>query len=328
MSLITRKGRPSFTKTDDGRLRFTRRYNIRSDELEPATINTLVFLPLGTADDKYTNCVLVDHFVTASPSQGVEHDLVRVFEELSDTPVQLGGVQVSAIGGAFIGTHATTFAYVDGQTKPARSFTYRYIVKGDVAGINAQWLALNVTLAATATLPLRYLVSESAVSKGLEHTIFTRTYYEKPDTYAYPRADSYTFPGKIGFDGRNPKVTQPPQTKQTTKTITESYHIGPVVRDSLGFEVLAWATGSVSYVPTNNNPSGYTGYKAYSFAGCIGSVSCAGSNGFFLGKEVDSMAGTISSNPSTYPTGLTVIGSSPSRWAGQIWKKTNTSVTF
>ena len=44
MSLITRKGRPSFTKTDDGRLRFTRRYNIRSDELEPATINTLVFL--------------------------------------------------------------------------------------------------------------------------------------------------------------------------------------------------------------------------------------------------------------------------------------------
>lgn len=328
MSLITKKGRPAFSKTDDGRIRLTRRYELRSDALEPSTLNTLVFLPEGTPDEKYTNCVLVDHYVTPAPSQGVEHELVRIFEELGDTPVRLGGTITGNIPGAYIGTHGITHEYLAGYTKPARSFTYRYIAKGDISGINAQWLALNSTLAAAGDLPERYLVSESSQSKGMVHTIFSRTYYELPDPYAYPRADSYPFPGKIGFNGNIPIITQLPQTKQTTLRVLEQYYIGPVTRDALGFEPIKWSCGTITYRPALNNPGNYDGYKDFSFSNCIGEAAIAQTNGYFLGKAVNVVSGTISSDPSLYPTGEKLISSRPIQWHGQIWKKVNLFVTF
>lgn len=282
---------------------------------------------IGTdAPPGYTDTAVLSR--VSATDDGDLRRITRQYIKASATPAQIGDVVVNDIPGAFVGTHVSTFEYVGGTTKPARSFTYQYIVTGDGTAVAANWFALNATLAASGDLPTRYYVGGQIVRRGLGYTIISRMYYELPSTFSYPRADSYFFPGKVGFDVNIPIVTQEPQTKETTLEIRELYFVGPTTRDALEFEALRWASGSVTYIPETDNPSNLEGKKAYSFSGCLCNVSIAASGGYFLGKKVTSVAGTIDSDPATYPTGKKLIASKPVRWAGQLWKKTNVYVTF
>lgn len=260
--------------------------------------------------------------------QGILRTITRYYLQATDTPEQIGDVRVDDIEGAFVGTHASTYIYVAGQTKSARQFTYQYLVKSDGTVLSAQWLALNTSLAAGGGLPARYYVGGRVVRKGTSSSVIERVYFEKPDTYSYPRADSHFFEGKIGVNGNIPVMTKPPQTRVTTKRIQESYHLGPVDPDALTWEPLAWASGSVQYIPALNNPSNFEGTQGFSFSGCIGRVTLAQIHGYFQGKKVTSVVGLVESEPTDYPTGEELIRSEPVRWAGQIWKKTNVYVTY
>ncbi len=325
-------GRPSLTKTEDGRLRVTRRFKVeRADQTDPATLETAVFDAYLTADVKYTNCLLIKQYASDAADQKAEVVLTQVFEQIGASPVQFGGFAVGDISGAFTGTHASTFIYVAGTTKPARSFTYQYILKGDATLVATNWLPSNDSLPAAGGgtgIPIRYYVGGRIVTQGAIYSIISRTYYELPATFAFPRADTYSFEGKLGANGNIPIVTQPPQTKQTTLEIRESYSLGPVNPDALTWEVLSWATGGLAYRPAVNNPSGVDGYQGFSFSNVIGTVTIAQTNGYFLGIKVTNVTGTVESNPNTYPTGKKLIYSRPVRWAGQIWKTTNIYVTY
>lgn len=321
-------GRPVITKTEDGRKRVTRRFDVVANATDPATLETQVFDAYLTADLKYTDCLLVSQYTGPSSDQKVEVVLTQVFEQIGATPVQFGGVSVGDISGAFTGTHESTFIYVNGTTKPARSFTYQYILSGDATITAANWLASNAILAASGELPNRYYVGGRIVTQGAIYSIISRTYYELPATFAFPRADSYSFEGKIGASGNIPVITQPPQTKQTTLEIREYYSLGPVTPDALTWEPLSWAAGEIAYRPAVNNTGGVDGYQGFSFSNCIGTVTISQTNGYFLGIKVTNVTGTVASNPGTYPTGQKLIYSRPVRWAGQIWKKTNIYVTY
>ncbi|WP_043588075.1 hypothetical protein [Geminisphaera colitermitum] len=85
MSLLRPKGRPRLVKLPDRRLRIIRLYEVRGDAADPASLDT-VFLPWGTPDVKYTQCLLIEQpQLDFAPDQGVEHDLARVYEEIHPT---------------------------------------------------------------------------------------------------------------------------------------------------------------------------------------------------------------------------------------------------
>ena len=278
------------------------------------------------------NTSLVMNRETVSDN-GAIRTINRSYLQANATPAQIGDVSESEIAGAFIGTDETSHAYVDGKTKAARSWTYQYIVAGDGTNVNTNWLALNATLAASGDLPTRYFIHGRVVRQGIVNSVISRTYYEKPDTYSYPRADTYNFPGQVGLNGNIPIVSKLPATRETTLRVEESYFIGPTTRDTLTFEVTQWAQGTITYRPALNNPSNLDGYKQYTFSNCIGTATISQSNGYFLGKQVTAVTGTIDSvwtihTTENYPTGEKLIHSRPVRWAGQMWKKTNTYVTF
>lgn len=321
--IVTQKGRPSLTKTDDGRLRVVRRYNVRADALELATIDTLVFHEYGTADGKYTNCILIDHYVTAATAQGVEHELVRVFEEIGNTPVQLGGVSSRmADSRAFVGTDEDGKVVV-GATRFAREWTVRYIVKGDSTIIDGNWLAVNATKSFGSRTG--YFTGTSTTTKGSIYSTIGRVYTECPDRLVFDRPDRYTFPSKIGLDGPEPCITEPQTTRTVDLEIEETYHVGEVAKQTIEWEVLYWARGTITFTPTGESISGV---KSYVFDGAIGTATISASNRIFNGYKCSTIAGTISSSPDTYPTGKKRIASIPRPWKGDIWKRTNVYVTF
>jgi hypothetical protein len=88
-------GRPELVKLPDGRKQIIERFEVRSDAADPATLETLVFLPWGTPHEVYTDCLLVSQpQLDPSGDQRVEQNLVRVYEEMPDdgTLVQAGPV--------------------------------------------------------------------------------------------------------------------------------------------------------------------------------------------------------------------------------------------
>jgi hypothetical protein len=98
---LRKLGRSRVVKLPDGRKRVIDRFEVFGSAGDPATVDSEVFIAYGTAHPKYTACLLVDQpDLSFSPDQGVEQDLVRVYEEMpaaSATPneVRAGGDQIA-----------------------------------------------------------------------------------------------------------------------------------------------------------------------------------------------------------------------------------------
>ncbi len=313
-------GRPSLTKTEDSRLRVTRRYKVeRADQTDPATLNTVVFDPYLTADVKYTNCLLVRQYTSEASDQKAEVVLTQVFEEISATPVRFGGVDARmADSRAFVDTDVNG-AVVSG-TRFAREWTVRYIMAGDGTVTDGNWLAVNETK--TFGSRTGYLTATSLVLKGVIYSIIARVYNELPSKLVYDRPTRYSFPGTLGISNGVP-IGEPGTTRQVAMEIEETYHIGEVSAQALQYEPLRWASGSVDFTTAGND-----GSKAFSFSGCIGSLSIAASNVYFAGYLCTTLAGVIESYPATYPSGKKRIASDARPWRGDLWKRTNHYITF
>lgn len=87
-------GIPGVTELPDGRKRVIRHTNLAGEATTPENIESKCFAKLGTADREYTDCFLIRQEVGNSPEHGAEQVLVQVFEEITETPVQIDREQV------------------------------------------------------------------------------------------------------------------------------------------------------------------------------------------------------------------------------------------
>ena len=319
LTLCRPKGRPRVGKTEDGRLRVARYYDVRADAIEPAVINAKVFDAWLVPDAKYTNCLLVDQYTTGAPDQGVEVVLTQIFEQMTSGVSRVGDIgSRMADARAYVGTDAS--GKLTGSTRWAREWTVRYVTSTDVTVSDGLWHAVSTSMAFGSRTG--YLTGTSVLGKGQGFTLLVRTYNELPSKYTYPRADRYFFPGGLGVSNGMP-IGFAGVTRQTTLDVEETYHLGEVDPQAIEFEVLSWASGHVNFTS-----GGVDGSKAFNFTGSIGSISTAASDVWFNGLLCSSLSGTIESNPSAYPTGKKRIGSVVNAWRGDIWRRDNIYVTF
>ena len=185
------------------------------------------------------------------------------------------------------------------------------------------WLAISSSLAFGSRTG--YLTFTSVLARANGYSLVSRIYNEVPSKLVYDRAGQYTFPGKLGYSTRmGVYQSEPSTTRQVAFEIEEIYATGELAADSLEYEPIHWAEGVLDYT----RATGEEGAKAFSFPGVIGSRTVSLTNKVFAGYLCSAVAGNVSSNPSTYPTGKKRIGSVSRPWRGDIWRKTNTYLTF
>jgi hypothetical protein len=315
-------GRPRLTKTEDGRLRVTRRFSVRADSTDPANLDTRVFDAYLTADVKYTSCLLVQQYTSEAPDQSVEVVLVQVFEQITGTATRVGDIQAGiASPRAFVDTNGS--GVIVAATRFAREWSVNYVLTGDVSASDGAWLAVSATL--LFGLRTGYLTSTSVLAKANGYSLVRRVYTEQPSKLVYGQRGQYTFPALLGYDSDlGPYIAAPSTTREVTFSIEETYHVGEPSATALGYEPIYWAQGIVNYTRS----TGEEGAKAFNFPGAIGNVTISMSNRVFAGYLCSSVAGTVASSPTTYPTGAKIISSRISPWRGDIWIRRNVSVTF
>lgn len=329
-------GEASVEKLPDGRKRITRRWEVISDLYRPDQIEAQCFqawltpdgqfdgsfaaaIVGGRADVHYPTLLLVDQGLGAPRERQAKAVLWKVYEEIGATPSQVGPVEAGMAGArAYVDTNGS--GKIVGGTRFAREWTVRFTVTGDVTASDGQWLAVN----SPRTFGARtgYHTTSALVAQANGVSMFTRTYTELPSRLVYDRPTRYPFPGTLGIQNGVPYGI-PGATRQVPMEIEETYHVGEVAAQAIEFEVLSWAAGTVNFTTAGN-----TGSKGFSFTGCIGELTITGSNNYFAGYLCTALAGVISSNPATYPTGKKRIASDTSPWKGDIWKRTNAYITF
>lgn len=321
------KGRPRLTLTEDNRLRVTRFFEVRAENLEPAVLQSRVFDAYLTADSKYTDCVLVDQFTSPAADQTVEVTLTQVFEQITGTETRVGSIQVRAAGGhTYVNT--TAAGLIQASTKFAREWVANYVVTGDAAaGSTTNWLNVNTTLVLGTgpTATTGYLTGCSVIARASGYALIARTFTELPSKFVYGQRGQYTFPAKLGYSSDlGPYISEPSATREVEFSIEETYHTSEPAADSLDYEPIYWARGVVNYT----RATGEEGAKAFNFPGAIGSITVSMSNRVFAGYLCSSVSGTVASSPSTYPSGEKRISSKIYQWKGALWMKRNTSLTF
>lgn len=308
---LTEIGFPQYSRGEEDRKTISRSFVVlpSPDGAEPMAIQGVIGV------ETFNGCVCS----RADADQNRTRVLIRkTYIEATDVPAQIGDVIVQDLGdaGAFKGT--------PGNYKPARVFVYRYLVKGGSPN-DALWLTLNTQFGATG----RYYTGGGMVIRGTAYTVVQREYTELPSTYEYHVTDRYPFPGVIALrsDGV-PYVSETPTTRVTSVRVVESYHLGEPEPSALGYDPQRWTSGTVRYVPSENNSGNLEGYDDYDFAQCLGTFGTTAVNKYYRGVRCSSIITNFSSVPAEKPSGMQCISSVPRRWRGQIWKRTDQHVTF
>lgn len=306
-------GYPLYVRGEDDRKTVRRLFTILPgvSGAEPAALQGVIGV------ETFDGCVCIDARIE-------EHSKARVlisktYAQATASPVQIGDVIVRDL------TEEGAFKITEGPVyKPARAYVYRYLVSG-ASPAEADWLALNTQLASTG----RYYTGGGIRIRGAAYSIIEREYTELPDTYTYTVYDRFPFPGTIALrsDGV-PYVNSSPVTRVVPVTVVESYHLGEPVATALGYDPQKWTSGTVEYTPTDNNPSNLEGYDDYEFPQCLGTFGTSAFNKYYKGLKCSSVISSFASTPAFKPSGAVIISSVPRRWRGQIWRKTNQTVTF
>lgn len=255
-------------------------------------------------------------------NDGTLRTITRYYLKASSTPQILGDTTAAiADPRAFVDT--VSGEIVAGTTLFSREWTVRFLVAGDASIGDTHWFSVSASRSFGSRVGK--LTNTRIERQGLGYSIIVRVYTEIPDRLVRHVRDNYTFPGELGLDGPEPYVSKPSTTRETTIEVEEIYYDGEPAPQTLEFEVLWWAQGSINFTPKGGTE---TGSKPYSFPGVIGSVTITLNDRYFNGYLCAVLAGVIESNPTDYPSGRKRISSRPAPWRGDIWKLTNLYVTF
>jgi len=272
---------------------------------------------------RFADLILVDQsFGSDIVNRASAVVLTKVYETVGEGLLQVGDVECG-VGDerAFVGTAAGGGVLVG--TRFAREWRIRYVIRGDVSGDDAVWPAVNSTRLFGGKTG--YFTGGGVVVKNGGYSFLDYRYNELPSRLVYNEVGSYTFPGKLGYSSdMGVYEAEPSTTRQVSFEMDETYSVGEVGADALGYEPIYWAQGVVSYT----RDTGESGAKAFNFPGVIGFRSVGLTNKVFAGALCSTVNGTVTSSPSTYPTGKRLIRSSVAPWKGNIWKKTNVFLTF
>ena len=339
---------PDLEVLPDGRLRLIRYHHAGQNW----AITEDMFPPYLTPDALATDLLLtqkklVDHRAV-DPFGKLKHRkiLIVTFDALpaaGAVPVQYGNPEVRAAEGAFKlpgGSTSPGFS-LPGQSsvmKPAREFTYKYMVGGD-STVNNDWLAENVRyyadLGNNGGVPPdgeseRYFVGQRTISEGVIFGTIEATFCELPDTYTYPENINFRIPGLGQGQGSMPQVSfsDPITIEDISCSVSEAYHLGAPSPASPTFQVTQWATVTETFTPdaSGQEQQIVTGYSGY-LAGASGTVVATGT-WLWRGVLVTGLTVEVVSVPTTVPSGLTSVQLKQERWKGNIWRTRTKSFAF
>ena len=152
-------------------------------------------------------------------------------------------------------------------------------------------------------------------------------YITLPTDYNYPKQVSFTVPGLI--IAANPPIIKPPINRNLMATAYVTHTLTPAT--DVPYSIVNCASLSISYKRKDNN---LQDGKVTAYDGYVGSSSYVGSNVTFMGVDVYTVAVTVSgANPTTQPSGLTVLGVSCEKYltatdGTTVWRNVVIKYTF
>lgn len=287
-------GNPGYSRGEDDRKQINRTLVKLASATEPSDLDSAI----GVLE--LEGCVLA----RISATQDAAICRIReTYLEATDTPVEIGKPDIRQIPG----TKSPATGLTDAG---ARQWTHRFLVKAGSGDISSgQWLDYN------AAGPLgahQKLVSQQIGHRGKGFAIINRVFVEVPGQWTESRRTRYRFPGSYFISGSggspDPSLRVEPVRRWVTANITETYSTAEPSPSAV-FEVFRWLS---TRLELPGQPPRLQVYRGY-----LGSVAWTGDY-----EE------SGSSDPSVYPTGMTVIESDVRLWQGRIWRKRDVSIDF
>ena len=288
-------GNPDYSRGEDDRKQIARTLIRLANATEPGDLdNSIGVLELE-------GCVLA----RISATQDAAICRIReTYLEATDTPVEIGRPDIRQIPG----TKSPATGLTDAG---ARQWTHRFLVKAGSGDISSDhWLDYNAAGPLGAN---QNLVNQQIGHRGKGFAIINRVFVEVPGEWTESRRTRYRFPGSYFLSGSggspDPSLRVEPVRRWVTAHITETYSTTEPSPSNEVFEVFRWLS---TRLELPGQPPRLQVYRGY-----LGSVAWTGDY-----EE------SGSSDPSIYPTGMTVIESDVRLWQGRIWRRRDVSIDF
>ncbi len=288
-------GNPNYSRGPDDRKQITRTLIKLSSASEPSDLQGQIGVK------ELEGCVLSQ--ISAQQNAAVMR-IQESYLEATNTSVEIGKPDIRQI--------PRTKSPAMGLTAAgARQWTHRFLVMAGSGDISSDhWLDYN------AAGPLgthQKLINQQIGHRGKGFAIINRVFVEVPGEWTESRRMRYMFPGSYFLSGSggspDPSLKVEPVRRWVTAHITETYSTTEPTPSNEVFEVFRWLS---TRLELPGHPPRLQTYRGY-----LGSVAWTGDY-----EE------SGSSDPSSYPAGMTVIESDVRLWQGRIWRRRDVSIDF
>jgi hypothetical protein len=139
------------------------------------------------------------------------------------------------------------------------------------------------------------------------------TWVKPPTDYSEKQATNFKKPGLVEISG-NELVFTPGVSKQYISTVSHAFTTTVGASPTM-YTIAAWSAFRLNFKASDD---GEHYFESKEFPEYLGAGSWAGSNSDWAGRDVDSGSATLSSNPTTVPTGIQNIDFNSTKYLSSI----------